>query len=138
MSGPTIVVATDFSVGSRIALDLAVSVARDRKGSLLIAHVKELDPDDVVEDTPDEVLQKKLQDLPADGLAVPVRRLLLHGADAADTICQLAETEKADLIVMGTHGRRGIMRLLMGSVAELVVRHANCPVIVVKQPTPAT
>src|SRR6476620_1674265 len=104
MSGPTIMIATDFSAGSKIALDFAVSVARDRKGSLVIAHVMELAPDDGIEDTPDDVLRKKLEELPADGLAVPARRPLLHGADAGDTICQLAETEKADLIVMGTHG----------------------------------
>jgi nucleotide-binding universal stress UspA family protein len=111
-------------------------VARDRKRSLLIVHAKELSLKSD-EDAPDDVLRKKLEELPADGLAVPVRHLLLHGADPVDTICRLAEREKVDLIVMGTHGRRGLMRLLMGSVAELVVRHANCPVMIVKQPTPA-
>ena len=139
MTGPKIVVATDFSAGSRGALDLAASIARDRKGSLLVVHVKDiaasandpapLYPPDLL---PDEVLLRQLKEFAPDTLAIPVTRLLRQG-DPADTICELAEKESAALIVMGTHGRRGIMRLLMGSVAELVVRRAECPVLVVKQ-----
>ena len=54
--------------------------------------------------------------------------------DPASSIVNLAEMEGADLIVMGTHGRTGFSRLLMGSVAELVVRRAKCPVLTFKQP----
>lgn len=50
----------------------------------------------------------------------------------AEQIAQLASDLEADLIVVGTHGRRGIRRLLLGSVAEGVVRHATCPVLVVR------
>jgi nucleotide-binding universal stress UspA family protein len=64
---------------------------------------------------------------------VPVERRLLAG-DPADAIIRLAESENIDLIVMGTHGRRGLSRLLMGSGAEAVVRAAPCPVLTVKQP----
>jgi nucleotide-binding universal stress UspA family protein len=53
--------------------------------------------------------------------------------DPADAIIQAAEKEDADLIVMGTHGRTGLTRLLMGSVAEAVVRKAKCPVLTIKQ-----
>ena len=130
---------TDFSPGSRVALDFAASVARDRQGSLLVVHVKDLlassrdtgplYPDDLV---PDDELQQQLQNFAPDSLGIPITRLLLEG-DPADTICELAEKEGAALIVMGTHGRRGILRLLMGSVAELVVRRGRCPVLVVKQ-----
>ena len=49
-----------------------------------------------------------------------------------------AETEGVDMIVLGTHGRTGLRRLLMGSVAEAVVRRANCPVLTVKHPHEAT
>lgn len=49
-------------------------------------------------------------------------------------ICQAAEREHADLIVMGSHGRTGIAHVLLGSVAERVVRHASCPVLVARLP----
>jgi nucleotide-binding universal stress UspA family protein len=62
-----------------------------------------------------------------------VERRLLAG-DPAEAIIRLAQTEDVDMIVMGTHGRRGLTRLLMGSVAEAVVRAAPCPVLTVKQP----
>jgi nucleotide-binding universal stress UspA family protein len=55
---------------------------------------------------------------------------------AATEILRLAEEAKADLIVMGTHGRTGLSRLVLGSVAEQVVRKARCPVLTVKAPFP--
>jgi universal stress protein A len=52
----------------------------------------------------------------------------------ADEIVQLARDEEASLIVLGTHGRTGFSRLLMGSVAEVVVRRSPCPVLVYRPP----
>lgn len=74
--------------------------------------------------------------------AVPYEHQLVAG-DPAAAIVALAERQGVDLIVMGSHGRKGIPRLLLGSVAELVVRKANCPVLTCKQtvcsaPTVAT
>ncbi len=66
-------------------------------------------------------------------LTHPVERRLLQG-DAAREILGVAKDMKCDLIVLGTHGRTGLGRLLMGSVAEQVVRHASCPVLTVKMP----
>lgn len=63
---------------------------------------------------------------------VPYEHRLLTG-EPASAIVELAEQEQADLIVMGTHGRTGLTRLLMGSVAEAVVRRAPCPVLTFKQ-----
>jgi nucleotide-binding universal stress UspA family protein len=60
--------------------------------------------------------------------------LLLEG-DAADEILRTADKEGCDLIVMGTHGRSGLDRLLAGSVAESVMRRAKCPVLTVRTPT---
>ena len=64
---------------------------------------------------------------------VPVEHVMLVG-DEATEIIRLAADKAVDLIVMGTHGRSGIGRMLMGSVAEKVVRRAPCPVLTVKQP----
>jgi nucleotide-binding universal stress UspA family protein len=58
---------------------------------------------------------------------------MLRGDPAAEIVAE-AERERCDLIVMGTHGRTGIRRLLMGSVAEGVVRKATCPVLTYKVP----
>ena len=58
--------------------------------------------------------------------------------DPAGEICRIAAEEGAELIVLGTHGRTGILRLLMGSVAESILRHAPCPVLVYRQPEKGT
>ena len=67
---------------------------------------------------------------------VPVERRLAEG-DPADVILHFARQTPADLVVMGTHGRTGLGRVLMGSVAEQVVRKAPCPVLTVTAPFPA-
>ncbi len=64
---------------------------------------------------------------------IPVHHVLLEG-DPASEIVRYAEEQVVDLIVMGTHGRSGLERLLMGSVAEKVMREAPCSVLVVKLP----
>ena len=63
-------------------------------------------------------------------------RFLLRTGTAAEEIGQAATDEGADLIVVGTHGRTGLERLVIGSVAERVVRIAPCPVLTVKPPPP--
>jgi len=54
--------------------------------------------------------------------------------EAVWEICRLAEREHADLIIMGSHGRTGLSHVVLGSVAERVVRHAPCPVLVARMP----
>jgi nucleotide-binding universal stress UspA family protein len=80
--------------------------------------------------------RKKLEDVARKkGLFAPDRKApLLRVADGrpADEIIRAVEREGTDLIVMGTHGRRGFKRLMLGSVAEEVVRRATCPVLTVK------
>jgi nucleotide-binding universal stress UspA family protein len=65
---------------------------------------------------------------------VPVETQVLLGTPGA-AIVTAARDSNADLIVMGTHGRTGISRLLLGSVAEYVLRHAQCPVLTIKPGT---
>ena len=135
-----ILVPIDFSPYSDAALALATSLARDGGGTLVLAHVEVIPLSaaggeflyDIPEPPTEELLDKLEHVTPPDS-QVPVERRLLAG-DPADAIIRLAESENIDLIVMGTHGRRGLSRLLMGSVAEAVVRAAPCPVLTVKQP----
>ena len=61
---------------------------------------------------------------------------LVETGDAADTICQTAKRLGVDVIVVGSHGRTGLGRLFLGSVSEQVVRHAPCPVLVVRSQNP--
>lgn len=131
---------TDFSHSGDAALAYATSLARDMGATLLIVHVEEPPAAygggelyyGVPEPADDELRRMLSEVLPTDP-AVPFEHRLVTG-DPATAIVNLAEMEGADLIVMGTHGRTGLSRLLMGSVAELVVRRAQCPVLTIKQP----
>jgi universal stress protein A len=133
---------TDFSDDGKHALELATSLARDGGGSLVIIHVEE--PPMAygggelylgIQEPDREELRKTLAAVVPTDPAVPCVHKLLVG-DPAEAILQVAESDQVDMIVMGTHGRRGLTRLLMGSVAEAVVRRATCPVLTVKQPAP--
>jgi nucleotide-binding universal stress UspA family protein len=80
-----------------------------------------------------DVVREELEALRPEDPGITVERYRLVG-DEADEIVRLAKAKGCDLIVMGTHGRSGLGRLLMGSVAEMVLRKAPCPVLTVKQP----
>jgi nucleotide-binding universal stress UspA family protein len=80
-----------------------------------------------------EQLDEELHQLRVPDASIPVEYRLKEG-DAVTEILGVAEETNADLIVMGTHGRTGLSRLLMGSVAEQVVRKASCPVLTVRTP----
>jgi len=136
-----ILVTTDFSPLGYTALKYATSLAKDSGAKLLITHVEEpplaygtgemyLGPAAEVES---EEVSKLLEAVVPPDESVPYEHHLLSGEPARE-ICALAESESADLIVMSTHGRTGLSRLLMGSVAESVVRHAPCPVFTLRQP----
>ncbi len=131
---------TDFSHCGDEALELATSLARDAGAQILILHVEEppiaygtghmyygsQDP------TQEQLSQMLHKVVPVDP-QVPYEHHLLLG-DPAKEIVAFAEAEAVDLIVLGTHGRTGLFRAFMGSVAESVVRHANCPVATFKHP----
>lgn len=133
-----IIFPTDFSTCSDAGLKYATTLAKEHDATLVIAHVEEPpmaygggemyygipEPDTAA-------LQKMLEKIVPTDPSVPYEHKLVIG-DPADAVVDLAKEEKAELIVMGTHGRTGLSRLLMGSVAEAVVRRAPCPVFVFK------
>lgn len=130
---------TDFSPPSVAAFELACSLARDHQAEVSVLHVARppVTYDDVVESRKPgfrDGLRAQLHGMrPADP-AVAVAYLLMDG-DPAEVILDWARGQECDLIVMGTHGRSGIGRLVLGSVAEAVLRKALCPVLTAKEHT---
>lgn len=140
MNLKTILVSTDFSPSSDAALAMATALARDSGAKLLIVHVEEIPlatgGAEYLYSVPEPATQelKKMlgEVLPKDANVAYEHRLL--AGDPAEAIVRTAEADGVDMIVIGTHGRTGLTRLLMGSVAEAIVRRAGCPVLTVKQP----
>lgn len=138
MKADKILVPIDFSESSDAALNWATVLARDTGATLLIIHVETVPLTTgggeyiyaIPEPPTQELLERLHKVVPRDS-SIPVVHRLLAG-DPAEAILRAAQSEGVDMIVMGTHGRRGITRLLMGSVAEAVVRRAECPVLILK------
>jgi len=136
----TILHPTDFSEQSRYALRAACALARDYGARVVILHVAQPPTfayaEDAIPPEPEEYLEEAREQLRQ--LELPDSRLRaerrLEEGDPVTAILRVAREVGADVIVMGTHGRRGLGRLLLGSVAELVVRRAACPVLTVKRP----
>jgi nucleotide-binding universal stress UspA family protein len=133
--------ATDFSERSDNAFRLACALARDHNAPLLVLHVQApaviYGEGMMAAPPPDytEGLRQQLEGVQAHDPRVVIERKLVEG-DPATEILRVAREAGCDLIVLGTHGWRGLRRLLMGSVAETVVRKAPCPVLTVKTPFP--
>lgn len=134
--------ATDFSERSGYAFRVACALARDYKAQLIVLHVQQTPivgyPDGIALTQPENYREEariKLRQLQPTDPSIPMERLLSEG-DPATAVVETAKEQKADLIVLGTHGWTGLTRLLMGSVAEGVVRRAPCPVLTVKMPFP--
>ncbi len=138
-----ILVPVDFSDCSLDALEYAAVVAQQAKASLMLLHVLEpvsygLDFTLGHSRTREQVREtwtKRLEELAASLRVrqVPVESQL-RGGLPSDSILDSARTLPCDLIVMGTHGRRGISHAFSGSVAEAVLRKALCPVLTVRNP----
>jgi nucleotide-binding universal stress UspA family protein len=137
----TILHPTDFSKQSEFAFELASSLARDYGAELYVVHV--VTPPVVVygegvlpvePQSYQAELREKLNRLRSGEPEVRVLHRLVEG-QPVDEILRLAKEIGCDLIVMGTHGRTGFGRVLMGSVAEKIVRTAPCPVVTVRQPS---
>jgi nucleotide-binding universal stress UspA family protein len=132
---------TDLSDASLPAFRYSVALARWYGAQLTVLHVvPNFDPADPdVQDLPAEDVRAQMARLlPADlteGVAVTFA--VREGGTATSIVEQAVET-RADLIVIGTHGRSGFNRLLMGSIAEKVLRHAPCPVLTIPSAASST
>lgn len=146
-----ILVATDFSPQSEATLNYAKALAGQVGASLHLVHVLE-DPyatsayaTEVYGYLPPGLKEswQKDADKRLAELLPPKERTRLEGTSSvifgrpATAIVEYAEQEGIDLIVMGTHGRSGVAHLLLGSVAERVVRTSQCPVLTVRGPADA-
>jgi len=139
----TILHPTDFSEQSDHAFQVACALARDHGGSLVILHVYpppiaygEIVARRQADGYYDELWQKlRAYETQAKPTAAVLR---LEEGDTVKEILEVASEVECDLIVLGTHGRTGLGRVLMGSVAEQVVRKAPCPVLAVKGPPKIT
>ena len=143
-----ILVPIDGSNTSSRGLEEAIKLAKDQRARIRLIHVvNELMVATTYEGTiyTGELIQavrdggQKLLDntkakVAAAGIEVEAELLEATGGHAGHTIVTDAERSQVDLIVLGTHGRRGLSRLLMGSDAEQVVREAKVPVLLVRQP----
>jgi nucleotide-binding universal stress UspA family protein len=137
----------DFSEYSARALEYASSLAEHYESRLYVQHViPELatvypyfpshgmvtaDFDRSVRCDAEERLQEAVRDRAPNGLKAETA---VSEGVVSDAILSFGETHKVDLIVMGTHGRRGLDHLMMGSVTERVLRRSNCPVLAVRRP----
>ncbi len=137
---------TDFSECGNYALTYATSLARKFGASIICVHVIEpivptvgysgmteplpiTDITEQLEDSAERELPRVAERDECSGLAV--EEVIVHGEAAAE-IVRVAREHDVDLIVISSHGRTGLGRILFGSTAEAVVRHASCPVLVVK------
>lgn len=141
-----ILVAVDGSATSLRGLDEAIKVAKGSGGQLMLVHVVNeliMAADYVpsvyyegifqaLRETGAKVLEQAATIARRAEVSIEQRLLETVGARAADEIVKQAKEWPADLIVMGTHGRRGLKRLVLGSDAELVLRLSSVPVLLVR------
>ena len=143
----TILVPTDFSEPADGALDYAIALAEKIGAQVTLLHAYEIPvlgfPDGALVATADIAGRIASGAQAALEAAIAQRKnrgvelkALLKTGDARETIHAVAQDLNADLIVMGTHGRRGLSRALLGSVTEYVVRTATRPVLTVRGPEP--
>ena len=132
----TLVVTTDFSVNSAVAVRPAVAIAEKFGARIVLIHVIDAastDPAQAGLDGLSEMAREHLEEFGGReiGERVPWTPEVATGP-AYLAITDTARRHQADLIVVATHGRTGVLHLLLGSVAERVVRTATCPVLTVR------
>lgn len=136
----TILCPTDFSDESFHALEYGVSFAKISDGMVLVAHIlhnptSELfHPEGYILSFEQARIRARtmLEEL-RDKLAYPKCELFVEIGDPYEQLIAIATQRSADLIVTATHGRTAVEDLILGSVAEKLIRHATCPVFVVRR-----
>ncbi|MCA9597048.1 MAG: universal stress protein [Myxococcales bacterium] len=143
-----ILVPIDFSTCSRVALDRAAELAKSFGASVDLLHVWEapafVAPEAMVgvagsSQTLSQLAREHAENAMRDFVSaakeegVNIGTSFVEQGDAAKTIVELADREGYDLIALGTHGRTGLAHLLLGSVAEKVVRRSSRPVLTVRE-----
>ncbi len=136
----TILVTTDFSANSAVAVRPAIEIACKFGGRLVLIHALEgasTEPRAAAEELAElgAMAREQLQEFGAKeiGTEAPWTSEVVFGP-AYLAITDAAQRHRADLIVLATHGRTGLVHLLLGSVAERVARMATCPVLTVRVP----
>jgi nucleotide-binding universal stress UspA family protein len=142
IENPLILLTTDFSDQARRAYEPTLALARKLGGRILLAHVVEvavvlphgapLAPAQLPPDASADLAgarQRVEEEATRLGGDVPVETVVELAGNAADGILRIARDRRADLLAMSTHGRTGLRRLVLGSVAETIVRRAPVPVL---------
>ena len=142
-----ILAAVDGSRGARLALDEALKIAKAAGAEVVALFVVEHAPqladvgavymqeqgaDAALVDAATAALDEARELLREHGVVGSARAIDAYGESIAEVIARPAQASEADLIVMGTHGRRGVRRMLLGSVAESLLRTAQMPVLLVR------
>ena len=124
----------DFSTTSTKAMLFAERLVGELGGELILLHAFDRPSNNEASgrtEPADPEVKRQLDAVVPTDADISVRRVL-HVGLAGEVICWVAQDQTCDLIVMGTHGRGGVRHLLLGSVAEHVLRHARQPVVVVR------
>jgi nucleotide-binding universal stress UspA family protein len=135
----TILHASDFSELAANAFHAAFALARAHNARLILLYVKQ--PQETIQgefglmppepEATDAAILDRLGELVPESSPIQVERLVEHGK-AAEVIVHVAKERHCDLIVLGTHGRKGLARLFYGNVADSVTRSAPCPVLALR------
>ncbi|MBV5304099.1 MAG: universal stress protein [Chlorobium sp.] len=132
-----IICPVDFSELSRKSLQYANEFARLSNGQVFLVGVIENDPTITyskgLEKERAEEEQKLLALIEEENMAGIVADYVIYEGFPEECILDYAKRQEADVIIMGSHGRRGLKRMILGSVAEHVIRRSPCPVLIVKE-----
>ncbi len=132
----TIVSPVDFSDNSLEALDVAKAMAAEHGGVVHLVHVvPTVLPEDEVESAyhrQEEETARRLQQIADKRLAGITSQVHAPAGETSKSVADLARAVKADVVVIASHGRRGLSRLFLGSAADKIIRESPCPVLVVR------
>jgi universal stress protein A len=138
----TILCPVDFDENSLASLDAAIELAQHFDSSIILLYVLpliltygEASPAALLEDQ-DKDAEAKLADIEKQKLGGVKHEAVVYTGDIVSSILEAQKKYQPDLLVMATHGRRGLSRMFLGSVAEAVVRKATCPVLTVRDEVP--